>query len=121
MKNLDLRRYKDFDWALIASAVAIFILGLLFLFSSTYPNNVDYVLRQIVWFLSGALIFIFIVNVNYRKIVGIGNVFYFLTVFLLAAVLMYRGEKIDLYFKSASEKLEPASISSLIAATMFLK
>ncbi len=30
------KKYKDFDWMLVASAAAIFALGLLFLFSSTY-------------------------------------------------------------------------------------
>lgn len=93
MLKLELKKYKGFDWVLMSSAACIFFLGLLFLFSATYPNNVDYVLRQIVWFLLGALIFMFIVNVNYRKIVGIGSIFYFLTIFLLVAVLVFGSRR----------------------------
>lgn len=93
MKNLNLKKYKDFDWQLAVSAMAIFLLGLLLLFSSRYPHNLDYVLKQLSWFLLGALIFIFIVNVNYRKIVGLANVFYFLTIFLLMLVLIFGSQR----------------------------
>jgi len=87
---LDLKnyKYKDFDWALVGSAGCIFILGLLFLFSATYLNNIDFMLRQITWFLIGCLIFMFMVNINYRKIVGVSYIFYFLIVGLLILVLM---------------------------------
>ncbi|MBU1933354.1 MAG: hypothetical protein KKC66_05590, partial [Candidatus Omnitrophica bacterium] len=64
MKKLILKKYKDFDWILAASALSIFMLGLLFLFSSTYPYNVDYVLRQVMWFLVGSLGFMLMVSVN---------------------------------------------------------
>ena len=83
MKNINLKKYKNFDWILLGSAMGIFLLGLLFLFSSTYPYNTDYVLRQVTWFLLGVLVFIAVVNVNYRRITGVANVFYFLTIFLL--------------------------------------
>jgi len=94
MFDLDLKKYKGFDWILLGSAASIFILGLLFLFSSTYPNNVGFVLRQITWFLLGSLIFIWIINVNYRKIVGIANIFYFLTIFLLVLVLIFGSRRL---------------------------
>jgi len=89
MKNLNLKKYKGFDWTLMLAAMSIFILGLLFLVSATYPNNVEFALRQIVWFLLGSLAFMLIVNIDYRRIVGIGNIFYFLTIFLLVAVLVF--------------------------------
>ena len=89
-----MKKYKGFDWVLALSAVAIFLLGLLFLFSSTYPHNIDYVLRQITWFLLGMLIFFFTAKVNYRKIVGIGNAFYSLIIFLLIAVLIFGSRRL---------------------------
>ncbi|MBU1062382.1 MAG: rod shape-determining protein RodA [Candidatus Omnitrophica bacterium] len=91
---LNLKKYKNFDWILLASAIAIFILGLLFLFSSTYPNNTDFVFRQIMWFLVGVLALLFIANVNYRKIVGIGHIFYFLTVVLLLSVFIFGSRRL---------------------------
>ena len=94
MKSINMKKYKGFDWVLALSAVAIFLLGLLFLFSSTYPHNIDYVLRQITWFLLGMLIFFFTAKVNYRKIVGIGNAFYSLIIFLLIAVLIFGSRRL---------------------------
>ncbi len=94
MKNINLKKYKNFDWILLGSAMGIFLLGLLFLFSSTYPYNTDYVLRQVTWFLLGVLVFIAVVNVNYRRITGVANVFYFLTIFLLVAVLAFGSRRL---------------------------
>lgn len=94
MITMDLKKYKGFDWPLLSSAVAIFALGLLFLFSSTYPYNIDFVLRQVAWFLLGSLIFMAIININYRKIAGIANIFYFLTILLLVIVLIFGSRRL---------------------------
>jgi len=93
MKDSILKKYRGFDWALASCVLGIFILGLLFLFSSTYPYNTEYVLRQVVWFLCGTLIFIVVININYRKIVGIGYLFYSLIVFLLVLVLIFGSRR----------------------------
>lgn len=93
MFKVELKKYKGFDWTLAGAGAAVFLLGLSFLFSSTYPNNIDYVLRQIAWFLLGSFIFLFVININYRKIIGIGNVFYFLTIFLLVTVLIFGSRR----------------------------
>jgi rod shape determining protein RodA len=94
MLDIRLKKYKDFDWVLLGCAIAIFILGLLFLFSSTYPNKVDFVLKQIAWFLVSLLIFMLVININYRKIVGVANIFYFLTIFFLVAVLIFGSRRL---------------------------
>ncbi|MFC1623939.1 rod shape-determining protein RodA [Candidatus Omnitrophota bacterium] len=116
-----MKKYKGFDWILVASAGAIFAAGLLFLFSSTYPNNVDYVLRQVMWFLLGALIFIFIINVNYRRIVGIGSIFYFLTIFLLTAVLVFGSRRLGAqrWLTIGSLNIQPSEFGKLFI-TLFL-
>jgi len=88
MKESILKKYKGFDWLLTSSVFGIFLLGLLFLFSSTYPYTTDYVLKQVVWFFAGLLIYVLIININYRKIVGVSYILYSLTILLLAAVLI---------------------------------
>ena len=115
MFKLELKKYKGFDWALIVSAAAIFILGLLFLVSSTYPYNVEFVLRQVAWFLLGSLAFMFIANVNYRKIVGIGNVFYFVTLFLLVAVLVFGSRRLGAqrWLTVGSFNIQPSEFAKL--------
>ena len=90
---LKAHKYKDFDWVLLGAAAAIFIAGLLFLFSATYSNNIDFVIRQIAWFLIGCLFFIVIININYRKIISLGYVFYFLAFILLLLVFFFGSRK----------------------------
>lgn len=115
MQKILSKKYKNFDWILLASAVGIFILGLLFLFSSTYPNNVDFVLRQVAWFLLGALMFIGIVNLNYRRIIGIGSIFYFLTVFLLILVLFFGSRRLGAqrWLTIGSLNIQPSEFTKL--------
>lgn len=115
MKTVNLKKYKDFDWMLVGSAAAIFALGLLFLFSSTYPHNIDYVLRQVVWFLSGALIFIFIININYRKITGVANIFYFFTILLLVAVFVFGSRRLGAqrWLAIGAFNLQPSELAKL--------
>src|SRR3989338_3395198 len=90
---LNAHKYKDFDWVLLAVAAAIFIMGLLFLFSATYAKNIDFVIRQIAWFLIGGLFFIVIININYRKIISLGYVFYSLALVLLLIVFFFGSKK----------------------------
>ena len=115
MKKMILKKYKDFDWILAISALSIFILGLLFLFSSTYPYNVDYVLRQVMWFLVGSLGFMLMVSVNYRKIAGIGSIFYFLIIFLLAAVLIFGSRRLGAqrWLTIGSLNIQPSEFAKL--------
>ena len=91
--TIGLKKYKDFDWGLLAVGLAIFILGLLFLFSASYSRNLDFVLRQISWFLIGSLIFIAVININYRKIISLGYTSYFLILILLAMVLLFGSKR----------------------------
>ena len=94
MMELKKQKYKDFDWILLGTATAIFIIGLLFLFSATYSKNIDFVIRQIVWFLIGGLFFIAIININYRKIISMGYVFYFLVIILLLFVFFFGAKRL---------------------------
>jgi len=88
-----IKKYKDFDWVLMGAATAIFIAGLLLLFSATYSKNIDFIIRQVAWFLIGALFFIGIININYRKIISLGYVFYFLALILLLVVFFFGSKK----------------------------
>ena len=89
-----IKKYKDFDWVLLAVTVAIFIAGLLLLFSAIYSRNIDFIIRQIAWFLIGALFFIGIININYRKIISLGYVFYFFSLILLLVVFFFGSKRL---------------------------
>jgi len=99
----------------MGASLAIFILGILFLFSATYAKNSDFVLKQIIWFLVGSLLFLVIVNVNYRKIVGLSYVVYFLTLLLLAAVLVFGSRRMGAqrWLEIGSFNLQPSEFAKL--------
>jgi rod shape determining protein RodA len=115
MADFNLKKYKDFDWVLLGCAIAIFLLGLLFLFSSTYPNKTDFVLKQLAWFLVSSLIFMFIGNINYRKIVGLANIFYLLTIFLLGLVLIFGSRRLGAqrWLTIGSFNIQPSEFAKL--------
>lgn len=121
MFKIESKKYKDFDWLLAGSALAIFILGLVFLFSSTYPHNMDYVLKQAIWFLIGALVFMAIININYRKIVGISSLFYIITIVLLLAVLVFGSRKLGAqrWLTVGSFNIQPSEFAKLFI-TLYL-
>ncbi len=115
MKDLMPKKYKNFDWVLVSITLAIFILGLLFLFSSTYPDNTDYVFRQLVWLILGIGIFIFAININYRKIAGMAYIFYSLTIFFLVAVLIFGSRRFGAqrWFTIGSFSVQPSEFAKL--------
>ncbi|MFH1478867.1 MAG: rod shape-determining protein RodA [Candidatus Omnitrophota bacterium] len=115
MEIIKTKKYKGFDWILVICVFVIFMLGLLLLFSSTYPNNIDYVSRQMMWFLLGVLISVFIINMNYRKIVGIGNIFYFITIFLLVLVLLVGSRRFGAqrWLRIGAFNIQPSEFAKL--------
>ena len=110
-----IKKYKDFDWVLLGAAVAIFIAGLLFLFSAIYSKNIDFIMRQIVWFLIGALFFIVIINVNYRKIISLGYVFYFFSIILLLIVIFFGSKRLGAqrWLEMGYFNLQPSEFAKL--------
>lgn len=115
MLELKKHNYKDFDWVLLGAAVAIFMAGLLFLFSATYAKNIDFIIRQIVWFLIGGLFFIVIINVNYRKIISLGFILYFLAVILLLVVFFFGSKKMGAqrWLEMGYFNLQPSEFAKL--------
>jgi len=115
MLDLKKNKYKEFDWALLGAAAAIFAAGLLFLFSSMYPKNIDFIVRQVAWFLIGALFFIGIINVNYRKIVSLGYTFYIFTLILLLVVFFFGSRKMGAqrWLELGSFNFQPSEFAKL--------
>ncbi|MBU1912885.1 MAG: rod shape-determining protein RodA [Candidatus Omnitrophica bacterium] len=117
------QKYKDFDWVLLGAAVAIFIAGLLFLFSAVYSKNIDFIIRQISWFLIGALFFIVIINVNYRKIISLGYAFYFFSIILLLLVIFFGSKRLGAqrWLELGSFNLQPSEFAKLFITLALIR
>ncbi|MDP2921823.1 MAG: rod shape-determining protein RodA [Candidatus Omnitrophota bacterium] len=115
MLELNKQKYKDFDWVLMGVSAAIFIAGLSFLFSAMASQNMDFVIRQAVWFLIGALLFIVLININYRKIISLGYALYFLTVILLLVVFFFGSKRLGAqrWLEIGNFNLQPSEFAKL--------
>lgn len=118
-----IKKYKDFDWVLLGAAVAIFIAGLLFLFSAVYSKNIDFIVRQISWFLIGGLFFIVIINVNYRKIISLGYVFYFFSIVLLLLVILFGSKRLGAqrWLELGYFNLQPSEFAKLFITLALIR
>jgi len=110
-----IKKYKDFDWVLLGIAAAIFTAGLFFIFSATYSKNADFIVKQIAWFLIGALFFIAIININYRKIISLGYVFYFLSLVSLLLVFFFGSKRLGAqrWLELGAFNLQPSEFAKL--------
>ncbi len=84
---------KDFDRQLILATLIIFTIGIGFLFSATYQRGPEIVIKQLLWFCLGSTIFIFIINLDYRKILEISPLLYVLMIILLIGVLVFGSKR----------------------------
>lgn len=82
------RLLKELDFVLLAAALSLFVIGLLFIYSSSFQKETPYLLRQLIWMGLGVLIFLLLVSVPYNIIVGTAYIWYALTLLLLLLVLV---------------------------------
>ena len=86
------RRYRDIDVVLVGITFAIFLIGLLAIYSATQARNLplaeSYAARQAVWFAAGAVFMIMAASVSYQRFIDLAYIFYGLNVALLLVVLI---------------------------------
>ena len=84
--------FRHINWSIAACALALVILGLIFIYSGCYQLTPDartsYVLRQIAWAAIGMLVAAFFVMLDYRKLATIASFIYAFFIALLTAVLL---------------------------------
>ena len=83
--------FRDFDKTMLLVAMAIFIMGLLFVVSATSVRNQDlnfaYVTKQVI---SGAIalaLVLVIININYQRFIDAAWLFYGVNVVMLIVLI----------------------------------
>lgn len=88
---------KNFDPLLIILPLAISAIGLLFLYSAAHEiqaaKGLNFTIRQMTWSLSGILLLIFIINIDFRRILDWSYLYYGFIVLILAALLAFGGAR----------------------------
>lgn len=88
----DRRLILNFDWTLLITVLFICTMGVLNLYSSTYPHTgsgTPLFVKQIYWFLAGIGLAIFILLFDYRTFIRYAYPFYIFCLFLLLLVMIF--------------------------------
>lgn len=92
-----IRYRKSFDPLLVILPLLIFGIGLLFLYSAAHEaqeiKGINFATRQITWALVGLLFLIFVINVDFRRILDGAYVYYGVIVLILFILLVFGGTK----------------------------
>jgi len=89
---IDRRLILNFDWTLLVTVLFISAMGVLNLYSSTYPHTgsgTPLFVKQIYWLLAGTGLAIFILLFDYRTIIRYAYPFYIFCLFLLLLVMIF--------------------------------
>ncbi len=92
IRVLNPRNLRRVDWVIVAIVTTLAIIGWLCLYSASRSTAADYYLRQVVFFLIGAVAACVIVAADHRFLVSLGPLMYIGALVLLVAVLLIGPE-----------------------------
>jgi len=110
-------------WGLLASALALALVGLAVVRSASAEAGVDYFSRQIVWMALGLAGMLFIFGFDYQRLLGLAPLLYTGALVALAAVLAVGHEAGGAvgWFKVGSVSLQPSEFAKLATALMITR
>jgi rod shape determining protein RodA len=89
---LDRRLIINFDWATLITAVFISAIGVVNIYSSTYPHSgagTPLFLKQVYWLFMGFGFLAFTLSFDYRTFIRYSYSFYLFSLFLLVMVMIF--------------------------------
>lgn len=96
MKKSLKNRVKKFDWIIAVSAVFLFVLGCIAIFSATIgktSGGLSYLNRQLIAAFAGMLLFLLLCRIDYRALKKMSFLMFVFLILILASVLIF-GSKI---------------------------
>ena len=88
----DRRLILNFDWTLLITTILISVLGVINLYSSTYPYTgtaTPLFIKQIYWFIIGSCFMALIILFNYRTFIRLAYPLFVFCLFLLVMVMFF--------------------------------
>lgn len=122
--SLSKRHIFYFDWISCALTVAIATIGLLFVYSATTTESVQFSLffkKQLFGFFSGLIIYLFFCIIDYRKLCRIGYFLYFGMILVLVYTLIKGkiGMGAQRWIDLKLFKFQPSEIAKLLFPPFF--
>ena len=124
-------RFKNFDFTLLFTAVAIFGIGLAAIYSATYQQDYklggflpqSFLLRQIIWFILSLLVATVVLMIDYQKWLELAYPLYGLQLILLSLVLFTGDIRLGAqrWLNFGSITLQPAEFSKLVVILVLVR
>jgi len=118
MFRFDRRLLLNFDWGVLASVLIIAAMGLANLYSATYSPSTGastYFMKQLVYFLFGFGLILFIISIDYRVLLSANYPIYAGTIILLIWALLF-GESVantQRWIEIGPARLQPSELAKL--------
>lgn len=118
---------RNVNLAILIIAIIIVVIGVLSIYSSTYQKEGEFwqliYKRQILWFVLGLVFFIFMSNLNYRRLWDIAYLLYVLALFLLFLVFVLGIVRLGAqrWLKFAWFNIQPSEIAKLVIVIFLAK
>jgi rod shape determining protein RodA len=123
MMMVDRRLFQEIDWVLLGLVLALSLLGVFFIHSSSHLQPGNYALRQLIW-LGGSVAALFVVvSVDYKFLVSFSPYFYGLIVAVLAGSLFFAKAVVGTksWLKFGLFQLQPSELAKVILILVFAR
>ncbi len=111
---------KNIDWTLIVLLIINSLLGVIVIESSSHYLSGNHVFRQIIWILTGLLILLLILSINYNDLVEFSPYFYTGALGLLFLILIFgqvtAGTKS--WIRLPAFQIQPSELTKIIVVLM---
>ena len=116
MKNKIL---KNMEWWILISSILLCVIGFAALYSASQSTELEYLKRQIIWFVASIVIMIIVMLIDYEFLTKLSPFFYGLSIILLIAVLFTKSiNGASSWFNIGFFSLQPAEFAK-VAVVLF--
>jgi rod shape determining protein RodA len=120
---VDRRLFQEIDWVLIGLVLALTLLGVFFIYSSSHFLPKNYAVRQLIWVGISLVALFVVVSFDYKFLVSFSVYFYALIVAVLAGSLFFAklvvGTKSWLRFGLV--QLQPSELAKVVMILVFAR
>lgn len=114
------RNLKNTEWSILIISLALFVIGMIALYSCTQSTNFEEMKKQIVWFVISIPILIIFMIVDYKLLSRASYVLYGIFILLLIAVLFTREiNGARSWFNILGFSFQPGEFAKVFVIIMF--
>ncbi|MEW6456283.1 MAG: rod shape-determining protein RodA [Acidobacteriota bacterium] len=114
---------KNIDYFTLSIAIVLSLIGMAMIYSCTYQTSRIFLIKQMLWFLGGLVIFLVLIMINYKKIIEWSFPVYVFSIIPLMYLLI-KGKKIagaKSWIDFGQFQVQPAEFAKIAAVILLTK